>query len=97
MTVICKSCEHQYGAWHSRCPASGTSTPVKVQVEQFKARRPRTSTSQCVFCRTRGAKSRCPICNERIHGTCLGLHQAECEQYQRDVALESAKLAGGMK
>ena len=62
MTVICKSCEHQYGAWRPRCPACGTSTHVKAQVEQFKnkarvtkAREPRTSTSQCVFCRTRGA------------------------------------------
>jgi hypothetical protein len=100
MTVICKSCEHQYGAWRPRCPACGTSTPVKVQLEQFhntprarKAREARTSTSQCVFCRDRGAKQRCPICNERVHGTCLGLHQPECEQFQREVAMEAAKLA----
>lgn len=100
MTVICKSCEHQYGAWRPRCPACGTSTPVKVQEEQFKntarirqARQPRTSTSQCAFCRVRGAKQRCPICNELVHGTCLGLHQPECEQFQREVAMEAAKLA----
>lgn len=96
MTVICKSCEHQYGAWRPRCPACGTSTPIKVQ-ETFNKPRivkaPRTSSSQCAFCRVRGAKQRCPICNELVHGTCQTLHQPECEQYQRDVAMEAARLA----
>lgn len=93
MTVICKSCQHQYGAWRDRCPACGTKTPVKVQLAAVrKTRQPRTSASQCVFCRHRGAKQRCPICNEQIHGTCIGLHKPECEQFQREVIMETVRL-----
>lgn len=104
MTVICKTCEHQYGAWRSQCPACGTSTPVKARVEQFRnaprvrAPKPaRITGSACCFCRVRGAKGRCPICNELVHGTCLSLHTPDCEQFQRDVILETVRAMGGAK
>lgn len=99
MTVVCKSCSHQYGAWRDRCPACGTRTPpppVKVQAEREKRKRQherRESKTQCIACRQRGAKKmRCPFCDERIHHTCLSLHVEECKQFQRDREAALARL-----
>lgn len=98
LTIICTSCEHQYGVWRPRCPACGTDTPVKAQpINKPRLIRPRTSGTQCAFCRLSGAKSRCAVCNELVHGTCLSLHVPECEQYQREVAVEAARLAKGVR
>lgn len=85
ITLICKTCENQYGKWRSHCPVCRTPTP---KTEEFNtprvvvARKQRDSKSQCIFCRHRGAKHECPHCNEKIHRTCLGLHAPECQQFQ---------------
>jgi len=100
MTVICKTCDHQYGAWRPHCPVCRTSTPRKIheeatpQIRRAVTRRvkqlvKRESKTTCIFCRQRGAKQQCAHCNELIHGTCVGLHTPECLEFQkqRDVAI----------
>jgi hypothetical protein len=88
MTLICKTCTHQYGAWRPRCPACGTSTPVsQQQPASFNPPRPtkarsEKSKTECIACRHRGAKERCPHCNELIHTTCLTVHVDDCKQFQ---------------
>lgn len=103
MTVLCKSCGHQYGAWRPRCEACGTATPPppkafnppKISKRQVLGEVTKTCRTQCTFCRQRGAHERCKHCNELIHRSCFGLHEPECIQFQRDRASELARLSGG--
>jgi predicted RNA-binding Zn-ribbon protein involved in translation (DUF1610 family) len=101
LTTICKSCTHQYGLWRPRCPACGTETPVKLQEKAFnpprvKARAPRTSSTQCIFCRLRAAKDKCPHCGELIHRTCRGLHEPDCQQFQVERTAAIKRLEEGV-
>ena len=93
MTVTCKACEHQYGAWRERCPACGTLTPPPPKAERERTARERNaetravkqrvrSLTECIFCQLRGAKETCPHCDEKIHRTCLRLHVGDCERFQ---------------
>lgn len=110
LTLICK-CGNQYGKWRPHCPVCREPTPRKAQDEYETTTNPRVrravtrkvkelvrreSKTQCIFCRHRGAKQRCPHCNEMIHGTCLGLHVAECQQFQveRDAAITRLTQGG---
>lgn len=92
MTVVCKDCQHQFGAWRDRCPACGTSHEVKQQpaFNAPKVVRERRA-NECIFCRRRGAKKRCPHCNELIHPGCLGLHTEPCARFQVELANVNVK------
>jgi hypothetical protein len=97
MTVVCKSCTHQYGAWRDRCPACGTDTPrapVFNAPRVTPARRVTPASGPlCIFCQlgSRKTMATCEHCNEPIHPTCKSLHADSCQQFQRDrvAALES--------
>lgn len=90
MTVVCKSCGHQYGAWRPRCDACGTATPITIREEQAKfknpprVRTPKPVKNPCCACRQKGANDTCPTCNEPIHRTCKGLHAADCAAFQAE-------------
>lgn len=101
MTVICASCENQYGAWRPRCPACGTDTPIKVQQLVQKINRPRLVTSKpqrertvhptsCDLCHRRGAKETCDLCGNLVHHNCMGVHKDRCTKFQveRDAEIE---------
>jgi hypothetical protein len=106
MTVICKTCDNQYGAWRPHCPVCRTATPKKAHEEATpRVRREvtrrvkeyvvRESKTLCVFCRQRGAKQRCTHCNELIHGTCVGLHAPECIKFQQERDAAITRLSQG--
>jgi hypothetical protein len=103
MTVVCKACENQYGAWRPRCPTCGTSTPIRVQEEQRKAAAPpravrerQRKANDCILCRRRVKNAqRCPHCDEPIHRSCLHLHGADCAKFQVERVREETRLNGG--
>jgi hypothetical protein len=103
LTVICKSCGHQYGSWRPRCTACGTDTPPppksftnppKITKRQVLGEVARQSKSACIFCRQRKAKDRCPHCNELIHRTCQAMHDPECIKFQQERIAAITRLEG---
>lgn len=99
MTLMCKMCSNQYGAWRPRCPTCGELTPVTASAAAPRVNRPRLVVSherkqdECILCRRRKAKDRCPHCNEAIHRNCLGVHKDDCEKFQVERAAEIARVS----
>lgn len=99
VTIICATCEHQYGTWRPRCPTCGTTTPASATRDTFnnapRLRRVKTrSPHECIFCRLRGArKDKCPHCGEPIHRSCLRLHKADCAKFQEELNTAARALA----
>jgi hypothetical protein len=98
MTIICRDCEHQYGAWRAHCPACGSEAPRAAREAMLKPRedaKPKRERAPredaCIFCHRKGAKDRCPHCNERIHHNCQGIHSEPCKQFQ----VERQAIIGG--
>lgn len=90
MTVKCKDCQHEFGAWRDRCPACGThnqvpADPVFNAPRVKKEKRPRERRpDECIFCWSRvkpKQKASCPSCNELIHKRCLSLHEDPCKMF----------------
>ena len=93
VTIICATCQHQYGEWRPRCPTCGTSTPARA-VNTPRVRAKSRSPHECIFCRLRGArKETCPHCNEPIHKSCLRLHAPSCKQFQEELTAAARALA----
>jgi hypothetical protein len=99
MTLICKTCGSQYGAWRHQCPTCGTMTPVSrkqddARIKQARApRRKKETKDPCILCRKRVKPKKlatCPHCNEKVHKACLPLHVDECAKFQvlRDQAMK---------
>jgi len=97
MTLICKTCGSQYGAWRRQCPTCGSHTPVSViRKEEQRTRAPkrkREVKDPCILCRKRVKPKKlatCPHCNEKVHKACLPLHVDECAKFQvlRDQAMK---------
>ena len=98
LTVICRTCQYQYGRWRPRCPTCGEQAPLPPRAPTVerppRARRGRTHA--CIVCRrtVKGRKAtpppRCHFCQELIHAACLRMHAASCERFQleRDVELQ---------
>lgn len=93
MTIVCRDCTNQFGAWRAHCPACGTLAPRAAREALLQphddattpkrvVRAPRVCETSCTFCFRRGAKDRCPHCNELIHKNCQGLHNAPCLEFQ---------------
>lgn len=98
MTVVCKACQHQFGAWRKRCPACGTNSdykePEAFNKPKLKREKPR-KLNECIFCRRRGAKEKCPSCQEPIHKNCKGLHVDPCREFVKEVVMATVELESG--
>jgi predicted amidophosphoribosyltransferase len=102
MTVVCKSCDNQYGAWRAQCPACGTKSHYRAPEPEKKPRQKRTEAMkprrehECILCRRDKSDQRCPSCNEEIHTRCLKYHRADCEKFvaEREAILASLPTAG---
>lgn len=97
MTIECKSCSNEYGAWRSHCPACGTlSDYVPPEEKKEKEKRVKSEATrpprehECILCRRPKSDTRCPSCNEEIHTRCLKYHKADCDKF---VAEREAILA----
>jgi hypothetical protein len=99
MTVVCRSCDNQYGAWRPHCPACGTKSHYRAPEPEKKEPRQKRSEAQrpkrdneCILCRRGGSQERCPSCNEEVHTRCLKYHINPCKQFvaERDAII--AKL-----
>lgn len=102
MTVVCKSCDNQYGAWRAQCPACGTRSHYKepeperpARVKRSEATRP-PREHECILCRRGNSQERCPSCNEEIHTRCLKYHIEPCKQFvaERDAILAALPAEG---
>ena len=107
MTIVCKACNNQFGAWRTHCPACNESVPRSVRDAMLaprpsevgkaprepKHRRVKNVRHQCTFCRRANADERCPHCNEEIHAVCRRLHDVDCALFQVEREAELRKLA----
>lgn len=102
MTVVCKSCDNQYGAWRTHCPACGTMSDYRAP-EPERAKEPRQKRSEaqrpkreheCILCRRGNSQERCPSCNEEVHTRCLKYHLDPCKLFvaEREAILREAIL-----
>ncbi len=106
LTVICPTCQNQFGKWRPRCPACGTPyhAPASFNVARVQERKRRDPVARvakqepknaCIACHRRGGKKTCPHCNERAHPSCLVLHVPECQAFQLALADAQRRLDGG--
>jgi len=109
MTVECKSCGHEYGAWRSHCPACGQSMTLAqhnkvnkavapVRVKKAKRKDIKKHTDECILCRRRAKAGKkntttCPHCNEPVHKACLEHHRQPCLTFQLEVEAMTRKVA----
>lgn len=103
MTVVCRSCDNQYGAWRTHCPACGTTSHYKAPAPEKKERHQKRSEAQrpkreheCILCRRGNSSMRCPSCTEEIHDRCLKYHIDDCVKFvlERDAVYNAALVSG---
>lgn len=96
ITIECSACAHVFGVWRDRCPACGTEMTWQEKARYAPpptpARKQREVKSPCIVCRQRGAKKRCPHCDEMVHGVCLALHANDCAEFQVRIEEELERL-----